>query len=160
MRVILFFLRYFEEIVAGVFMTVMTIATVANVIARYAFNSPIQWAEELSRYSFIWLVFIGAAMCSRRKKHIVIDVLMPLLPGRPRLALMAIVNVGILGLMIVIIHYSWILMGSATHPTAELKIPQSMVYLAVPVSAGLILLHTLVDLKATLQSLVTGGEQA
>jgi TRAP-type transport system small permease protein len=160
MRAIVFFLRYFEEIVAGTFMTAMTLATVSNVIARYVFNSPIQWAEELSRYSFIWLVFIGAAICSKHKKHIAIEVLLAVLRGRSRLALMALINVGILGLMLVIIHYSWVLMGSATHPTAELKIPQSMVYLAVPVSATLILLHTLADLRANLLGLVRGGEQA
>lgn len=159
MRGIAFPLRYFEEIVGGIFMTVMTLATVANVIARYAFNSPIQWAEELSRYSFIWLVFIGAALCSKHRRHITIDSLLMVLPARIRIAMSAIIDLGTMALMVVIIYYSWILIGSATHPTAELKIPQWVVYLAVPLSAGLILLHSLSDLRGHLRSLM-GGEQA
>jgi TRAP-type transport system small permease protein len=160
MHVIVFILRYFEEIVAGTFMTVMTMATVSNVIARYAFNSPVQWAEELSRYSFIWLVFIGAAICSKHKRHITIDVLQPFLPRQLQLIAMAAISLGIMALMVVIIYYSWILMVSATHPTAELKIPQYMVYLAVPVSASLILFHALTDLRGTFKALARGGEQA
>ena len=51
--------EYFEEIVAGMFMVLMSLTTFANVVARYVFNSPIQWAEEFSRYAFIWVVFLG-----------------------------------------------------------------------------------------------------
>ena len=141
MRGIVLLLRNFEEILAGIFMTVMTLATVMNVGARYLFNSPIQWAEELSRYSFIWLVFLGAAICTKRKRHIAIDSLHLILPRRVRLLLLTLIDVAIIGLMVVIIYYSWVLIGSATHPTAELKVPQYMVYLVVPLSASLILIY-------------------
>jgi len=68
--VLRFAVKYFEEIVAGVFMVLMSVTTFANVLARYFFNSPIQWAEELARYSFIWVVFAGAVVCTKRKRHI------------------------------------------------------------------------------------------
>ena len=32
----------------------------ANVVLRYFFASSITWAEEASRYLFIWLIFMGA----------------------------------------------------------------------------------------------------
>ena len=67
MAAVRFVLNYFEELVAGLFMVLMSFSTFANVVARYVFNSPIQWAEEFSRYAFIWVVFMGAAhSCSLR----------------------------------------------------------------------------------------------
>jgi hypothetical protein len=46
-----YFLRNIEEIVAGILMVLMSLATFSNVVARYILNSPIQWAEEFSRYA-------------------------------------------------------------------------------------------------------------
>ncbi len=58
----------------------MSLATFGNVVARYFFNSPIEWAEEFSRYAFIWIVFLGAAVCTKHGRHIVIDGLALALP--------------------------------------------------------------------------------
>lgn len=52
---------YFEELVAGSLFVLMSLATLVKMIGRYFFNSPIGWAEEFSRYAFIWIVFLGAA---------------------------------------------------------------------------------------------------
>ena len=68
-----FSVKYFEEILSGTFMVLMSLTTFANVVARYFFNSPIQWAEEFSRYAFIWVVFMGAVVCTKHKRHIGID---------------------------------------------------------------------------------------
>jgi hypothetical protein len=37
----------------------MTVVTFANVVARYAFNSNILWALELTSFLFAWLVLLG-----------------------------------------------------------------------------------------------------
>ena len=49
-----------EEIASGALLVLMSLATFGNVVARYFFNNPIEWAEEFSRYAFIWIVFLGA----------------------------------------------------------------------------------------------------
>lgn len=154
-----FVLRYFEEIVAGVFMVLMSLSTFANVLARYVFNSPIQWAEEFSRYAFIWVVFMGAAVCTKRTRHIAIDSLVQVLPARARSCFHLLVDVCILGLMSVILYYGGILTSAATQTTATLKVPQYVVYLVVPASASLIFVHTLGDFQRHLRSMLRGGER-
>jgi TRAP-type C4-dicarboxylate transport system permease small subunit len=155
-----FVLKYFEEIVAGLFMVLMSLCTFANVVARYVFNSPIQWAEEFSRYAFIWVVFMGAAVCTKRNRHIAIDSLVQVLPARVQSIFRLVVDLCILGLMVVIVYYGGILTSAATQTTATLKIPQYVVYLVVPASAALIFLHTLGDLQRHLRSLLKGGGRA
>lgn len=153
-----FFLRNFEEIVAGIFMVLMSLATFANVLARYILNNPIQWAEEFSRYAFIWVVFMGAAVCTKRKRHIVIESLVLALPRGIQPFLQVLVDLFVLGLMAVIVYYGSILTMSATNTTATLKVPQYIVYTVVPVSAALIFLQSLGDFQRHLHSALRGGE--
>lgn len=153
MRAIKFVGRYLEEFVASVFLLVMTIATFSNVIARYIFNAPIPWAEELARYSFIWLVFIGAAVCTKRRRHVAVDVAVKLLPSLGQAACDLLVKVGIALLMAILVYYGIVLMSSATQPTSTLNIPTYLVYLAVPLSAASILVRTLVDLARDVHSI-------
>ncbi|HZK67334.1 MAG TPA: TRAP transporter small permease [Chloroflexota bacterium] len=148
--------RYFEEIVAGIFMVLMSITTFSNVVARYIFNSPIQWAEEFSRYAFIWLVFMGAVICTKVKRHIIIDTLVVFMPARVKAAFQLIVGVLVIGLMLVMVYYGWVLIGSATQPTSTLKVPQYVVYLCVPLSALLILVRSFEDIKENLRMLAGG----
>jgi TRAP-type C4-dicarboxylate transport system permease small subunit len=155
-----FGVKYFEEIVAGSFMVVMSLTTFANVMARYFFNSPIQWAEELARYSFIWVVFLGAVVCTKRQRHITIDILPQLLPARAAAWLRVLADLCTLGIALVIAYYGLKLTAAATQITATLKIPHSVVYIVVPVSAGLIFLHGLRDTASHLRIARRKGEQA
>ena len=134
---------YLEEILAGTFMVLMSVATVAGVIARYCFNSPLPWTEEFARYIFIWLIFLGAVVCTKQKAHIVVDSLVVLMPPRLRSAVSLAVDTLVMVLLLLLIYYGWLVTASATQPTSTLQVPQSAVYAALPVSAGLIFLHTL-----------------
>jgi len=139
-------------------MVVMSLTTFANVLARYFFNHPIQWAEELSRYAFIWVVFMGAVVCTKRKRHIAIDILLPVLPSRASAWVRLLADACTLGIALVIAYYGWKLTAAATQITATLQIPHSVVYIVVPVSAALIFSHTLGDFSRNLRSALRKGE--
>ena len=158
MRVLRSAVKYFEELVAGTFMVVMSLTTFANVLARYFFNNPIQWAEELSRYAFIWVVFMGAVVCTKRKRHIAIDVLLPVLPSRASPWIRLLADACTLGIALVIAYYGWRLTTAATQITATLQVPHYFVYIVVPVSAALVFLHTLGDFAGNLRAALRKGE--
>ncbi len=151
---------YFEELIAGFFMVLMSVTTFANVMARYFFNSPIQWAEELSRYSFIWVVFLGAVICTKRKRHITIDFLLTVLSARAAAWIRVVADVCTLGIAAVIAVYGWKLTQAATQITATLKVPHSVIYVVVPVSAALVFVHTLGDLGENVRAALRPVEAA
>jgi C4-dicarboxylate transporter DctQ subunit len=151
--------RNLEELVAGTFMVVMCLSTLGNVVARYVFGFSISWAEELSRYSFIWLVFLGAALCSKHGRHICIDALVLLLPSSAQKSCRLFVGFATAALMLVLIYYGGILVASAGYPTSTLGMPTYFVYLAVPISALLILIHSLQDLYRDLMTVRGGAQQ-
>ena len=67
-----------------------------NVVLRYGFNSGIVWSEEMSRYFFVWLTFIGAVLTFAEHGHIGVETLVRRFGRRGRLACMAVSNVIIL----------------------------------------------------------------
>ena len=138
-----------EEIVTATLLALMSGATFLNVMARYLFNSPIDWAEEFSRYSFIWLVFMAAVVATTHKKHIVIDILIAFVPPRVEAVCRIIADLAILSLMVILVVYGWVMVRAATQPMATLGLPQYLVYLAVPVSAALIGCHLVLELWKT-----------
>lgn len=154
-----FVVRNFEELVAGTFMVLMSLATILGVITRYFFNLPLDWAEEFGRYAFIWLVFVGAAVATKQKKHIIIDAVLVVLPERARRVVAVVADVLSMVLMLVLVYYGWILMTFTTQPTSTLKIPQYWVYLSVPFSAALIILHSLGDMRRNVSALLNGGNR-
>lgn len=143
-----------EEVAAGTFLVLMSLATFGNVVLRYVFNSPIQWAEEFSRYAFIWVVFLGAAACSKRKTHIVIDAITAVLPPRARAFCAVVVEAVVLVLMGAIAYHGYALCTMATQATSTLKIPQYVVYAVVPFSAALMFFHALGGFWGNLRGLL------
>jgi len=158
-KVLRFIASRVEELAAGTLLVLMSAATFGNVVARYFFNNPLEWAEEFSRYSFIWIVFLGAAYCTKSNRHIVIDGLVLALPARPRAILEVLADLITLGLMGVLLYYGWHLTVFTTQPTSTLHVPMSVVYVVVPISAALIGLRSIGTLVGRIRSLAWGGER-
>jgi TRAP-type transport system small permease protein len=58
----------------------MVFMVFGNVVMRYAFNSGIQVSEEMSRYCFIWLTYLGAMVAMREGGHLGVDSMVKALP--------------------------------------------------------------------------------
>lgn len=61
-------------------LALMVLMVFGNVVLRYAFNSGITVSEELSRWLFVWLTFLGAIVALRRHAHLGTDMLLVKLP--------------------------------------------------------------------------------
>lgn len=115
-----------------------------NVVARYAFNTGLVWAEEFVRYEIIWMVFIGGSVAARKGVHIGVEVLLHLLPPRPRLALKVAVKLICIGFCLVLVLYGAELAAQTRmfgQKTSAMQLPFWTIQLAIPVGAGLMLLR-------------------
>ena len=74
MKFLRFLNDHLEEYLLVFLMVVEVVVVFAQVVTRYVFHSPLAWSEELARYMFIWLVWIGAAYATKMRKNIIIDV--------------------------------------------------------------------------------------
>lgn len=56
-------------------LALMVVLVFGNVVLRYAFNSGITMSEELSRWLFVWLTFLGAVIAMNDGSHLGSDML-------------------------------------------------------------------------------------
>ncbi|WP_053214025.1 TRAP transporter small permease [Pseudomonas sp. Q12-87] len=61
-------------------MVAMIVLVFGNVVLRYAFNSGISVSEELSRWFFVWMIFLGALVALKDRAHLGMDSLVKRLP--------------------------------------------------------------------------------
>ncbi len=78
-RIIDYFFKALELLVV-LCLFAMVVMVFGNVVMRYAFNSGIQISEEMSRYAFIWLTYLGAMIAMREGGHLGVDTLVKHLP--------------------------------------------------------------------------------
>lgn len=74
--------RFFKllELLVVLCLVAMVVMVFGNVVLRYAFNSGITISEEMSRYCFIWLTYLGAMVAMREGGHLGVDTLVKALP--------------------------------------------------------------------------------
>ena len=63
-------LANFEEWTSAFLVGLMIVCLIIQVFIRFIFGSALAWTEELSRYAFIWAVYVGAALCVKRRIHV------------------------------------------------------------------------------------------
>ncbi len=85
----------------------MVVMVFGNVVLRYGFNSGIVVSEELSRYFFVWLTFIGAVVTFRESAHLGVETLVQRFSRKGRLVCMVASDLIILLCMAVLFWGTW-----------------------------------------------------
>ena len=68
------------EAVIALLLAIMVVLVFGNVVLRYAFNSGITVSEEVSRWLFVWMTFLGAIVAMKENGHLGTDMLVGRLP--------------------------------------------------------------------------------
>ena len=84
-RAISIIVKVIEFVLAGLLLG-MVIMVATNVVLRYGFNSGLNFSEEMSRYFFVWLTFIGAVLAFKDHGHIGVETIVRLFGRRGRVA--------------------------------------------------------------------------
>lgn len=119
------------------------VVMIFQVTFRYVLNTPLTWTEELARYLFIWACFLGAPVATRRGNHVTIAFVSDRLPRGPGCVVAAGVQVLSLVFFLQLALQGAVLTArSHTVEAITLPIPWSLIYLAVPLSAVMMILQT------------------
>ena len=138
------------ETIAGIALVIaILVAVLAQVVMRYVFESPNPWTEELSRFAFIWLSFIGASLATRNRAHFALDSAVAYLSPRMRLVVARAVELVLAALLIGVLVFGAALANDArVERSPALDLPMMWVYVAMPISAALMLLHLIAGATA------------
>ncbi|MEO0767330.1 MAG: TRAP transporter small permease [Pseudomonadota bacterium] len=124
---------------------VMLVGTMfIEVVRREVFSYSSIWGEEIVRYSFIYLAWIGAAAAVKERGHIRIDVLMNYVGPRVKALLYIFGDIVMFGVAIIAVYWSFEAVhvsyefGSVTH---GLRVSQVWFLSAVPIGFALVILR-------------------
>ena len=122
------------SIVIAVFLMGMVVLVLGNVVLRYAFNSGITVSEEISRWLFVWITFLGGIVALRERAHLGTDALVSRVSIPVRKALLFVGHVIILGVCVLIFK------GSLEQTTINLSVlaPSTQLPVAIVYAAGLV----------------------
>lgn len=140
-------LRPIRRAVEGTIVTlfaVLTFAVFAQVVARYVFNQPPAWTEELARFCQVWIILLASSICIRKGTHLAVDYLGPSLSAGARRVVAVFIGALIVVYSAVVVAWGirLAMIGSAqTSPAMQLNM--GLVYLVFPVAGGLMVLETL-----------------
>jgi len=140
-------LTRFIEYFCTLLFVVMTTITFFQVVGRYLFGKSFFWAEELSRFTMIWIVFLGASVAVSQKAHTRIDFFINLLPPGIRRLIGIFDTVACMTFMLVVSYYSiGIVKISMRNLSTGLRVPLGFIYIALPVAGVLMTLYFLLQI--------------
>jgi TRAP-type C4-dicarboxylate transport system permease small subunit len=143
-----------ETWVMGLLVAMVLVVTL-GVFYRYVLNASLIWYDEFASYLLVWLTFYGGVVAAYRRRHIAFETLVERLGPAGRRSMAIAAEGCILGFQGILLYYGWVLaraIGAETAVSLE-WVRMGWIYSVLPISGGLMLLISLVDLA----TLLTGG---
>ncbi len=128
-------------------MMVMLVTIFAQVITRYGFSYTPEWSEELARYLFVYVVFLGSALIMGESGHLAVEFLPNRFKGTVFGKLLAALSLlcGYLFVLILLVQGAKMTEVMTFQESPGLGISMSYVYAVIPVSAVLMMLYLIRD---------------
>ena len=140
-----------------VFLALMSIIIVLQVFFRYVLNNSLSWSEELARYLFIWMIYVGISYGVKLDKHICVDAVYTFMPKGIKRGYAIVAYVLFLIFAVAIIYYGILVVGmqiTSGQVSPAMGLPMQYVYVAPVV--GMIL--TVIRLVQKIYYAVTAKE--
>src|SRR5437762_8181093 len=133
-------------ILCGVLCFGFSLSVTADIVTR-TIGHPWLWLQEVTSTLFIYAIFIGAAVATRRNDHLYLTAISEAMHGTPRLIVEIIIRLVVLGVAFGLIWFGYINylrgFGSFRLPSVT---PIASLYAALPLSGVLIGLFTIEQL--------------
>lgn len=138
------------EKILNVFVVVLFVGMLfslsVQVISRYVFNTGFSWTEESARYMMVWLVFTGAALCTKRDIHVAVDAVEEMVP-KISMALKLIQRIIIIVYCGLVFNFGLASLANAAKQTSpNMQVPMNVIYGIFPVAMTFILIYAIRNL--------------
>jgi TRAP-type C4-dicarboxylate transport system permease small subunit len=133
-------------ILCGVLCLGFSLSVTFDIITR-TIGHPWLWLQEVTSTLFIYAIFIGAAVATRRNDHLYLTAISEALHGTPRLLVEILIRLVVLGVALCLIWFGYINyirgFGSFRLPSGT---PIASLYAVIPLSGILVALFTIEQL--------------
>jgi TRAP-type C4-dicarboxylate transport system permease small subunit len=133
-------------ILCGVLLFGFSTTVMFDIVTR-TIGHPWLWLQEVTQTFFIYAIFIGAAVATRRNDHLYLTAVAEALHGTPRLVAEVIIRLVVLGVSFCLVYFGYInfLRGFSSFRMPSMT-PIASLYAAIPIAGALIALFTIEQL--------------
>jgi TRAP-type C4-dicarboxylate transport system permease small subunit len=140
-----FFSRLDEWLILSM-LALMGVVLAIQVFMRYVLNSPLIWSEELARYLFVWLTFMGAGYGVKHNIHIKMEYFYNHMHPILQKMVKVLTNCLSIACYTFIIYYGVNFTTSQRGITSSaMGIDMSLVFAALPIGCALLVLNLITD---------------
>lgn len=129
--------------VCGVLLFSFSLSVCADIVTR-TIGRPWLWLQEVTSTLFIYGIFLGAALATRRNDHLYLTAFAEAMTGKPRIAAELAIRVVVLGVSFILVYYGYVNylrgFGSFRLPS---NTPIATLYAAIPLCGALTMLFTI-----------------
>lgn len=143
------FLDNFEEYFCVWTMAAMTIIVFVQVVMRYVFSNSLSWSEEMARFIFLWLSWIGASYAVRERSHFRVEMFANMIKGRTRVYFEYMVLVVWFSFSFFLAWYGTkllLFLQDTGQVSAAMQIPMTWPYASVPAGCILMCVRLIVEI--------------
>jgi TRAP-type C4-dicarboxylate transport system permease small subunit len=132
------------EILTQVLLGVMVVVVFTQVIFRFFIQQPLSWSEEVARYVFVGIIWMGAATVVKDNGHPGMDLLTRSLPVAWQRAIHILVNLLVAATLVTVVVTGFRLVAAnMSQPSPAMELPMGIPYAAIPIAAAIMLLNLL-----------------
>lgn len=147
---------HIEEVLLVFLLAGMSLIIGLQVFMRYGAQSSLSWSEEVARYMFIWLIYVGISYGVKKERHIKIDAVANLFPGKTKIYIFILSDIIFMIFSMVVLLKSVdvaqiIFQLGQTSPS--MGFPMGFVYIAVPFGFTLVLIRLIQSIVTRVRSL-------
>jgi TRAP-type C4-dicarboxylate transport system permease small subunit len=157
MRKIQPYLLWCESSLGASLFGVLFLIVSAGIFARYLLGRPIFWIEEMSNFLFIWFGFLACSTAYGYSRHMAIDIFRRSFPRQLRMILDLAEGILLEVVFVALLLFSFRAIAEFKISSA-LRIPESYVFLVIPITFSLLAYHNLVCLVRILRYMRESGE--
>jgi TRAP-type C4-dicarboxylate transport system permease small subunit len=142
MRTLVEIVNRAADVLAQILLGVMVVVVFVQVIFRFFIQQPLSWSEEVARYVFVWIIWMGAAVAVKHGAHPGMDLLTKgFAPRWQRVTEVAMGLLYALTLLTVVVTGFALVYANMSQPSPAMELPMGIPYAAIPVAAVIMLLN-------------------
>ena len=128
--------------------SVLIVILSIQVFSRFVFSFPFMWAEEFTRYLFIWITYIGAGVAFSKGGHLAVDAISSKFPFKLRYTLDIVFNIVVICFAAFVAYQGFLYSGINIHkPFYSTKMLNlGTAYLAIPIGCCIMIINILREL--------------
>lgn len=144
-----------EECITLFFFVTMCIFIFVQIVSRYIMNDPLGFSDEIARYAYVWMTFIGLSLAAKHELHVKVELIDLIIRGRFRYWVKLVIDFGVMILLVIMLclGFRYTVFSSVNRWASLPMFSMSLVNISFPIGCSIAALRTIGLILNTIQLL-------